>query len=101
MGVPPLDDNSFSDPLTESDVWMEEDLDSLTRGFSTKTDSPVYTRKITDPLGVSQHTKTKRKPSPGELEALVPNGRSTIITAQFSVVMLSLSVCVCVCVCRQ
>lgn len=64
----------FSDPLVESDVWMEEDLDSLMHGFSTKTDSPVYTRKIVDPLGVSIESRNKQKLSNQELSELVPNG---------------------------
>lgn len=46
------------DPLQESSVWMDEDFDALARVFTDKTESPVYTRDLTDPLG---HGRTSRK----------------------------------------
>lgn len=60
------------DPLTESDVWVEEDFNMLARVFSDKTESPVYTRDLTDPLG--QNSRKVRAGSEN-LGDLYPNGK--------------------------
>lgn len=49
----------LTDPLQESDIWMDEDFDSLARKFSDKDESPVYTRNLANPLG--QNLSSNRK----------------------------------------
>ena len=63
----------FPDPLAESDVWVEEDFDTLARVFSDKTVSPVYTRDLRDPLGRSTVSRKGRAGSE-TLGDLFPNG---------------------------
>jgi len=55
---------------------MDEDLDALTTpGFSMKQQSPVLTRRFTDPLGLmaDEARSSKRKPSQ-DLEQMFPHG---------------------------
>lgn len=57
---------------------MDEDLDALTTpGFSMKQQSPVLTRRFTDPLGLmaDEARSSKRKPSQ-DLEQMFPHGES-------------------------
>ena len=65
------------DPLEESDVWMEEDLATLTiHGHSKKPKSPVYTRKLVDPLGLSwdEGRGGRKKPLHDNLGEMFPHG---------------------------
>ena len=74
-------------PLEESAVWMEEDFNSLARVFSDKTESPVYTRDLTNPLGRDPGAKKHRGGSEN-LGDLFPNGQSTLLL-QYSQASLS------------
>lgn len=68
------------DPLEESEEWMEEDLAALTiHGHSKKPQSPVYTRKMIDPLGLSwdEGRGGKRKPSNDNLGEMFPHGEGS------------------------
>ena len=65
-----------SDPLAESDVWVEEDFNMLARVFSDKNESPVYTRDLTDPLGQSYR---KVRAGSENLGDLFPNCEYCII----------------------
>jgi hypothetical protein len=51
---------------------MEEDFDTLARAFSDKRESPIYTRDLTDPLGLSSGSRKVRAGSES-LGDLFPN----------------------------
>lgn len=75
-------------------MWMEEDLDSLTRGFSTKAETPVYTRKIIDPLGGSpETTRSRQKLTRDELGGLFKDGMSSFCVSTYRERLLLLSFC--------
>lgn len=65
----------LADPLEESDTWMEEDFDTLTRVFSNKRDSPIYTRDLGNPLG-SSPTSRKARGGSETLGDLYPDGET-------------------------
>lgn len=75
------------DPLEESEEWMEEDLAALTiHGHSKKPQSPVYTRKMIDPLGLSwdEGRGGKRKPSNDNLGEMFPHGSGNLLAQNFN-----------------
>lgn len=51
----------LSGPMQESDVWIDEDFDSLTWKLSEKNTSPVYTRDLTHPLGANVVSSRKAR----------------------------------------
>ena len=66
------------DPLEESDVWMDEDLDAvMAPGISVQQQSPKYTRRFIDPLGLTvDESRISKKKSSQDLEQMFPHGQS-------------------------
>ncbi len=64
-----------ADTLQESDVWMEEDYDSVARVFSDTAESPVYTRDLSDPLGQNIASTRKTRAGSENLGDLFQNGK--------------------------
>lgn len=66
------------DPLEESDVWMDEDLDAvMAPGISMQQQSPKYTRRFIDPLGLTvDESRISKKKSSQDLEQMFPHGQS-------------------------
>ena len=65
----------FADVMEESDVWLDEDVQPLT-GYSARPQSPIFTHKITNPLGISTDEAriARRKPSRDNLDEMFPQG---------------------------
>ena len=69
--------HTTADPLEESSVWQEEDMDLLV-SYSTKLPSPAYTRRKRDPMGPPSSTSAggKKKLSHENLGAMFPHGET-------------------------
>ena len=63
----------LTDPLQESDVWMEEDLESFARKFTDDSESHVYTRNLANPLGQNLSSGRKGRSSSENLGDFYPN----------------------------
>lgn len=63
----------LTDPLQESDVWMEEEFNFLSR-FSDTGAMPIYTRDLTDPVGQTPGVSRKVRAGSENLGELYPNG---------------------------
>lgn len=69
---------SVTDPLQQSDVWMEEDFDSLAQKFSDKNECRVYTRNLANPLGQNLGSRRKGRSGSENLGDFYPNRSSAI-----------------------
>ena len=67
---------SLPDPMEESPVWQEEDVDLLV-SYSTKPPAPVYTHRKRDPMGPPSSASAggKKKLSRENLGAMFPHGK--------------------------
>ena len=63
-----------TDPLEEAEEWKDEDFDFQTPGFSTKSASPAYTRKIINPLGGTPDIARRAPQNVDNLKEMFPNG---------------------------
>jgi exocyst complex component 2 len=71
------------DPLEESAVWQEEDVDLLVT-YSAKLPTPVYTRRKIEPLGPPSAASAggKKKLGRENLGAMFPHGETWLIWTQ-------------------
>jgi exocyst complex component 2 len=73
------------DPMEESSVWQEEDMDLLV-SYSAQPPSPVYSHRKKDPMGApsSMSAGGKKKLSHENLGAMFPHGSGDLLAENFN-----------------